>query len=236
MADWAAKRFWKEATVVPEADGFAVHLDGRPVRTPAKAPLIVPTQTFAELIATEWDAQEGKIDPETMPATRSANAAIDRVGQVHDEVVTMIAEYADSDLLCYRASYPKALIERQKAAWDPLLNWVADEFDAPLEPRVGVIHMPQSRSSLDRLHAQAAAMSAFELAAFHDLVSLSGSFVIGLAATRNTHPIEALWEISRVDEMFQSEQWGEDEEAAEEAAIKRASFLNAHKFFHAMQK
>ncbi|WP_417243589.1 ATP12 family chaperone protein [Celeribacter sp.] len=235
MSDWAAKRFWTDTTVVPEGDGFAVHLDGRPVRTPAKAPLIVPTQAFADLIAAEWDGQDGKIDPETMPATRSANVAIDRIGSVHAEVVTMIADYGDSDLLCYRAVFPEALIERQDAVWNPLLVWAETEFGARLETRAGVMHVPQSPAALARLHAVVDAMTAFELAAFHDLVSLSGSLVIGLAATRNARPVEALWDASRLDETFQIEQWGEDEDAAVEAAIKRESFLRAHEFYHAVQ-
>ncbi|MEN8836625.1 MAG: ATP12 family protein [Celeribacter marinus] len=236
MSDWTAKRFWKEALVVADGDGFSVHLDGRQVRTPAKAPLVVPTHAFAQIIAKEWDAQIDKIDPETMPATRHANVAIDRIGLVHDDVVTMISDYGDSDLLCYRASYPEALIARQREAWDPLLAWASDVLGAHLEVHVGVMHVPQSEADLNRLRSFVDAMTPFELAAFHDLVSLSGSLVIGLAATRNAQPVEALWAISRTDETFQSEQWGKDDDAEAESAIKRTSFIDAHQFYHAVQK
>lgn len=235
MTEWAAKRFWKETTVAEADGGYTVHLDGRPVRTPAKAPLIVPTRALAEAVAAEWDAQDDKIDPRTMPATRGANAAIDRVTLHHAEVVDMLADYGDSDLTCYRAPHPVELIARQADAWDPLLDWIATEFGVRLEPRSGVIHAGQSPEALAKLKSEVARLTTFELAAFHDLVTLSGSLVIGLAAIHNQRPIEELWTLSRIDEEFQIEQWGEDEEAMQEAAIKRDSFLRAHGFFMAVQ-
>ncbi|WP_417248491.1 ATP12 family chaperone protein [Celeribacter sp.] len=235
MAEWAAKRFWKETAVIEDEGGFAVHLDGRPVRTPAKAPLIVPTRALAEAIAAEWDAQDEQIDPHSMHATRGANAAIDRVTIHHDEVVTMLADYGDSDLTCYRAPHPMELAERQAAAWDPMLDWVAERFDARLEPRTGVMHYAQPDQARANLRAEVARLNAFELSAFHDLVTLSGSLVIALAAIHDQHPIETLWDMSRIDETFQIEQWGVDEEAAEEAAIKRGSFLRAHVFYTSVQ-
>ncbi|WP_375174788.1 ATP12 family chaperone protein [Pseudooceanicola sp.] len=234
MSEWAPKRFWKITEVSEEAGGYAVTLDGRPVRTPAKAPLIVPTRALAEMIAAEWDAQEDKVDPRGMPVTRGANAAIDKVAVQHAEVADMLAAYGDSDLLCYRADSPAELIARQAAGWDPLLDWLAAHYGVRLDPRTGIMPAPQSEAALARLRAEVHGMDAFELAAFHDLVSLSGSLVIGLAATCDVQPIEDLWALSRIDEHWQAEQWGVDDEAAEAEEIKRRSFLDAKRFYDAL--
>lgn len=227
MSEWAAKRFWKEASVTELPEGFGVALDGRPVKTPAKAPLVVPTRALAEAIAAEWDAQEGSIKPQTMPTTRSANAAIDKVAAQKDEVVAMIAEFGGTDLLCYRAEGPEELVERQAALWDPLLEWAAQELEAPLEVTVGVLPVAQPEASLSRLHAHVAALDPFALAALHDLVSISGSLVLGLAVARGKVPVEDAWVISRLDEDWQIAQWGEDEEAAEIASLKREALCDA---------
>jgi len=230
MSDWTAKRFWKEATVGEVSGGYGVLLDGRPVRTPAKAPLIVPTREMAAAIAAEWDAQEGKIDPLSMPVTRGANAAIDKVSAQHAEVVTMLADYGDADLICYRATFPEELIARQAAAWDPLILWAKTDLGAALVPIQGVIHRPQDPDALRCLHDQVAKLDAFALAAFHDLVSLSGSLIIGFAVLHNSKTAEELWSLSRIDEAWQQEQWGEDDEALETAAIKKSAFLQAKVF------
>ena len=148
MSDWKAKRFWEKADISPQESGFGVFLDGRPVRTPAKAQLIVPTQSMAEAIAQEWDAIDEQIDPTVMPVTRAANASIDKVAVQFDEVAEMIAAYGDSDLICYRADSPQELVDRQSENWDPLIDWAAKELGAPLEPRSGVIHAPQNPDSL----------------------------------------------------------------------------------------
>ena len=123
MSEWAAKRFWTETTVTEHPEGFGVALDGRAVKTPAKAALTVPTRAYAEAIAAEWDAQDGAIKPHTMPVTRSANAAIDKVAHQHPEVVTHVCEFGGTDLLCYRAASPERLVALQAEAWDPVLDW-----------------------------------------------------------------------------------------------------------------
>jgi chaperone required for assembly of F1-ATPase len=231
MTDWAPKRFWTEARAEAVEGGHAVRLDGRPVKTPARVPLVVPTLPLAEAIAAEWQAQQTVVDPRTMPFTRSANAAIDKVAPQFSEVADLLAAYGDSDLLCYRAVAPASLVARQAAAWDPLLDWVAEALDAPLRPVQGVVHEPQEAASLRRLDAAVRALSPFELTAFHDLVSLSGSLVIGLAATHGHAPVETLWRLSRIDEDWQRELWGTDDEAAEAEAVKRAAFAHAARFF-----
>lgn len=231
MSEWKAKRFWTQAQVVAEGGGFGVHLDTRPVRTPAKAPLVVPTREMAQEIAAEWDAQEGEINPHTMPFTRSANAAIDKVSVQHAEVADLIADYGDADLLCYRAAAPAELVARQTDGWDPLLDWAATALGARLVLAQGVMHVPQPPEALSRLRAQVHDMDAFYLTAFHDLVSLSGSLVLGFAVARDHLTPDRAWTLSRIDEAWQAEHWGADDEATEHAAIKQVGFLHAKRFF-----
>ncbi len=230
MSEWAPKRFWTSADVAEHETGFGVVLDGRPVRTPAKSPLIVPTAPLARAIAAEWEAQADRIDPTTMPFTRGANAAIDKVAVQHGEVADMLADYGDSDLLCYRADSPAELVARQSAAWDPMLDWAATQFGARLSVHAGVMHVPQAPDALKRLRAEVHAFDAFELAAFHDLVSLSGSLILGLAAARQQALAATIWDLSRIDEEWQRELWGADEEAQEVADRKKAAFLQAQTF------
>ena len=231
MSDWAAKRFWEKAVPVPLEGGYGVALDGRQVKTPAKAALVVPTQKLAQEIAAEWDAQVKKIDPATMPFTRMANSAIDKVTPQKAEVVAMLAEYGGTDLLCYRALGQEALEERQKAVWDPLLDWAAQVFDAPLIVTKGVIPVDQPESALRRLHAEVERFDSFQIAAFHDLVAISGSLILALAVTRGRISGAQAWDLSRIDETFQIEAWGADEEAAELAAFKRDALLHAERFW-----
>lgn len=230
MTEWAPKRFWKTTDTTSTETGFGVSLDGRPVRTPAKAVLSVPNEAVAARIAAEFDAQIEKIDPNTMPYTRTANAAIDKVSIQHAVVADMLAEYGDSDLLCYRADSPDELVQRQSDNWDPLLDWAATALNARLLPRVGVMHDPQNAQALDELRNRVHALGVFELTAFHDLVAISGSLVIGFAAKDALKSAEDLWDISRVDEIWQQEQWGADEEAQEMAEQKKAAFLHASEF------
>ncbi|WP_414896811.1 ATP12 family chaperone protein [Rhodovulum sp. YEN HP10] len=230
MSEWALKRFWTETGVTPAEAGFAILLDGRPVKTPAKRPLAVPTRAMAEAVAAEWDAQEDQVAPLSMPVTRAANAAIDKVMEQQAEVAELIAAYGESDLICHRAESPAELVSRQAEGWDPLLAWAAATLGAPLEPTRGVIPRPQPAESLTRLRTRVAGFDAFELTALHDLVGLSGSLVIGLAAAEGIEAPERLWELSRIDETWQQEQWGIDAEAAEVAAARRRDFLQARRF------
>lgn len=235
MSEWKQKRFWTNVDVAEVDDGFTVHLDGRGVKTPAKAVLAVPTKALADAIAAEWDAQVGTVNPNLMPFTRSANAAIDKVRIQHSEVADMLAAYGDADLLCYRATDPIELVTRQAEEWDPVLEWARAELDAPLEIRSGVMHVPQAEIPLLKLSVKTHALTDFELAAFHDLVSLSGSLILGFAAAHGFAPIEDLWLKSRLDEHWQEEQWGPDEEAQLASEVKKASFLHAKRFFDVSQ-
>ncbi len=230
MSEWKAKRFWKAASVADAPGGYTVELDGRLVKTPAKALLAVPSHALATRIAEEWDSQGEVVDPLSMPYTRSANAAIDKVTHQHAEVAQLLADYGDADLLCYRAERPDSLIARQTVAWDPVLDWAAEALDARLIPRTGVIHKPQSPEALARLSARVQAMDAFTLTAFHDLVGMSGSLILGFAALYDHKPVADIWKLSRLDELWQAEQWGDDEEALELAAKKESDFLHAKSF------
>lgn len=231
MAEWAAKRFWENADVTKAGDGFTVLLDGRKLRTPVKSELIVPTHGMAEEIAKEWRAQGEKINPLSMPFTRSANAAIDKVATMHCEVTEQVAEYGGTDLICYRAASPEELVLRQKNAWDPLLDWARSELSAPLNAGEGIRHVAQDADVLKSLANRVAAMSEFQLAAFHDLVGMSGSLIIGFAVIYKFQPVDELWRCSRIDEDWQISQWGEDEEATVTAETKKTAFMHAAQFY-----
>ena len=208
-------------------------MDGRLVRTPAKAKLTVPTRALAEMIVAEWSAQEERVDPATMPFTRTANSALDKVALQFDDVCSVVSEYAASDLICYRAEGPSELVSRQKQAWDPYLLWAADTFDAPLNTASGLIFVDQPEDSLSKYRQIVSEMTAFELAAFHDLVALSGSFILALATYKLWRSPEETWLASRIDEHWQIEQWGKDEEAEEAETLKRDSFLFSAQFVEA---
>jgi chaperone required for assembly of F1-ATPase len=225
MSAWKAKRFWTEARAEACDGGFTVRLDGRPVKTPAKVPLVVPTLEMAQAIAAEWDAQTGEVKPDTMPVTRAANSAIDKIVPQRAAVVEIVAAYGGSDLLCYRAMGPAELIARQAAGWDPLLVWA----EAALTQ--GVMHVAQDAEALARLTARVDGFDPFRLAAVHDLVAISGSLVLGLAVTEGRLAAQEAWALSRIDEHWQVEQWGEDEEAAASEAARHAGFVAAARFF-----
>ncbi|WP_299667563.1 ATP12 family chaperone protein [uncultured Ruegeria sp.] len=231
MSDLKPKRFWTSGAVVETEGGYTVELDGRRVKTPAKAALVLPTHSMAEAVAEEWDAQEKEIDPTTMPFTRSANAAIDKVQHQHGEVAEMLTDYGNSDLLCYRATHPETLQKRQSEAWDPALDWAAEMLGSRLIPIAGVVHQPQDDKALRRLRRRVHALNAFQLAAFHDLVSLSGSLILGFAAAQDWREPDEIWQISRLDEIWQIEQWGHDDEAHAAAEVKKSAFLHAKRFY-----
>lgn len=231
MTAWAPKRFWTAATAEPAEGGFTVRLDGRGVRTPAKTPLRVPTLAMAEAIAAEWGAQEGLVRPETMPMTRMANSALDKVAPQHAGVVGEVAGYGASDLLCYRADAPEELVTRQGRGWDPLLDWAAVRLGAPLRPTTGIVYVTQDAAALARLRDRVAAQDAFRLVALHDLVAITGSLVLGLAVAEGRIAADEAWALSRIDEDWQTAQWGIDEEAAEHAVLRRAALLDAARFY-----
>lgn len=207
------RRFYKTVSVLPADTGFIVALDGKPVRTPARAPMIVPSSRLAEAIAAEWEAQTETIVPAGMHRTQLAATAIDRVAGNRDAVIDEVAAYGDTDLLCYRAEAPRALAERQQAVWQPFLDWCAIAHDAPLTAVEGIMHRPQPLQALQALRRAVAAHDDLRLTALHTATVLLGSVVLGLAlVSRRTAAADA-FAASVVDEDFQIARWGEDAEA-----------------------
>jgi chaperone required for assembly of F1-ATPase len=231
MSAWKAKRFWKEATAESCEGGFTVRLDGRAVKTPAKTLLVVPTLALAQAIAAEWDAQQGLVKPDTMPHTRTANSALDKVAVQFALVAENMALYGGTDLLCYRATGPQELIDRQHAQWGPLLDWCATDLGAPLIATAGVMHIAQPAASLVRLSELVHGWTPFQLAAAHDLIAISGSLVLALAVTTRRLTPDQAWVLSRIDESWTDEQWGVDDDAAHLESLKQAAFTQAARFF-----
>ena len=224
------KRFYRQATVSPEAGGVAILLDDRPVRTPARAALRVPTEELADAVAEEWNAQGESIDPQSMPLTGLANAAIDRVAPDPAAFGRTLAEYGESDLLCYRAEGPQSLVERQSRIWDPLLGWARTRFGIEIETTAGIMHRPQPAETVDQLRLAVAARSAFQLAGLAPLVTISGSLIIALALAEGAIGLEAAWDSAMLDEAWQAEQWGADPLAAASLENRRREFEGAYRF------
>ncbi|WP_332638964.1 ATP12 family chaperone protein [Brevundimonas sp.] len=228
------KRFWTTAGVREGKGGWAVTLDGRTPKTPAHAQLILPTEAAARLVADEWAAQGEFIDPATMPATRLASTAIDRVSQAREPVAGEIAAFAGSDLLCYLADHPTSLAVEQAREWTPWRDWAALELGVTLEAAEGIIHRPQDPAAVARVRELALRLDDFALTGLATAVPLLGSAVLGLAVQRGVLSGEAAFELSRLDEAFQERQWGVDEEAAERTAGRRAEAVLLDRWFKAL--
>ena len=224
------KRFYKQAAAIEAEGGWTVALDGKPIRTPKKSVFLAPTLSLAEAAAAEWEAQEDTVNPAAMPVTRGVNTALDRTGPEYDAVVEIVAAYGGSDLLCYRADQPDGLRARQAECWDPLIGWAAEAHGARLLATTGVMHILQPEDGQKALTGAVAGHDAFELTALHDLVALSGSLVIGLAVSAGRLGAAEGWRLSRIDETWQEEFWGVDEEASKVAARKAREFADAARF------
>jgi chaperone required for assembly of F1-ATPase len=224
------KRFYTDVTIVEAEGGFAIQLDGRPVRTPARALLTLPTQALAEAVADEWRAQGETVEPASMPMTGLANAAIDHVAANKADFAAGVARYAQSDLLCYRADGPDTLVARQAAAWEPLLDWARARYGVAFAVTQGIIPVPQPDETLARLEAAVVALDPFTLTGLSTLVTLSGSLVCGLALVEGGQDRDAIWQAAEIDEAWQVEQWGEDAEASARSAGRTADFATAAAF------
>jgi len=207
------KRFYKEVAV-KDGGRASILLEGKPVRTPGKALLTLPSRALAEAVASEWRAQRERIDPSTMPLTRLANSAIDGVAGREQAVIDDIVRHAASDLLCYRAEGPEALVEAQGKHWDPVLAFAREELKAPLVLAEGIVHVAQPEASLTRIRGEMEGLDPFSLAALHVMTALTGSALLALAVLKGRLSPEEAWEAAHVDEDFQISQWGEDAEAA----------------------
>jgi len=225
------KRFYKQAAASEGDDGLTVTLDGRALRTPAKAALALPSQALAEAIADEWNKQDETIDPTTMPMMRLAGTAIDRVMPQRDTVITGLATYAGSDLLCYRAEVPLALVAEQAKAWDPLLEWARTRHQLEFTVTAGIAPVRQPLGSLARVGDLLATYDAFTIAALHSATSATGSLVVGLALHDREIDAETAFTVSQIDEAFQTRQWGADPEAEAARQALRRDLADASVFF-----
>lgn len=224
------KRFYKKAATIPAPRGYGIALDGRLVKTPGKHDLIVPGLALAAAVAAEWDAQQGEIRRERMPLTRLAGTSIDRNQTQRDAIVRQIADYAGTDLVCYRATHPPALAARQQAVWQPLIDWAVDRYDAPLTVTTGVIPASQPPASLQALAAAVAGHNDFSLTALHAATAACGSLVIALALLERRLDAGEAFAASQLDESFQIEAWGEDKEQAERRAALATEIAAAARF------
>ncbi len=236
MAFQPARRFWTEAQVTELRDGYGVALDQAALKTRRGAELVLPTRELAELVCQEWQGQDDTIDPLGFSMTNRAFHAGDLTDTERDALIAALANYADSDLVCYRATHPQELVNRQAVAWDPLLDWASDEFGGRLAVTSGVVHVGQDTRLLENLAGPVHEMSAYDLAGFNELVTLPGSLVVALAAISGGFEIGDLWARANVDEVWQEENWGIDDEATERNAQRKQSFLQAHAFFHASRR
>ena len=221
------KRFWTEVGV--DAAGV-VTLDGRPVRTPGRLPLAIPFPAVAEAVAGEWRAVEGEIDPRAMPLTGLANAAIERVPQDRATFAATLARFGKTDLLCYRAEEPPALVARQAALWDPLLAWARGRYDVHFEVIGGIMHRPQPDATIARLSEAVAARSAWELAGLSPVVTIGGSLIAALALLERAVDAETAWRAVEADEDWQTEQWGRDEVSLAALEARRRDFFGGAGF------
>lgn len=215
------KRFWTDVAVTPER---GVALDGRPVRTPGRVPLLLPTDALAAAVADEWRAVADAIDPRAMPLTGMANAAIDRVAPDPATFAAGLAQYGESDLLYYRAATPDLLAARQAAAWDPLLGWARTRYDVHFETVAGVMHRPQPPATIERLHGAVTAQTPFALAALSPIVTITGSLIAALALLEGAADAGTVWTAAMVDETWSVEMWGEDTLATTDRAGRREGY------------
>lgn len=229
------KRFWKLAEAVDAAAGYGIGLDGRPVKTPARAALVVPAKLLAEAIAAEWNERGEDVDPRGMPLTGLANGAIDRIAPDKANYAAGIASYGETDLVCYRAEGPETLVQWQAESWDALLAWARRRYDVDFNCQTGIMHVPQPAETVRKLAHAVAALDAFELAGLSPLVTIGGSLVAGLAVLEEMMPAEAAWEAVSLDDRWQLEQWGDDPEARKALDARRRDFLAAARFLQLLR-
>jgi chaperone required for assembly of F1-ATPase len=230
------KRFYKDVAVAEGEGGFVVQLDGKAVKTPGKALLILPTESAARLIADEFAAQGETLDLASMPVYRLVNTAIDGVASDPQAVVEDILRFSSSDLLCYRADSPDTLVARQNEAWDPVLDWARATLGARLALAEGVIHVEQPREAIAAIgvHLNQRA-EALRLAALHVMTTLTGSALLALAVDSGELDVETAWTAAHVDEDFQAEHWGQDSEALTRRANRKRDMLAAAELIEAIR-
>ena len=196
MSEWKPKRFWKKVDVVSLEKGFCIKLDAKILKTPAKKEMLLPTNALAKKIAAEWDRQVDEIDPNAMPFTKSANAALDKVIEQFEEVNSLVGDYGDTDLLYYRADSPAELKLRQQSSWDPIIDWAEKNFEVKINCGTGILYIPQDRELVYKLSKEISQLSSFQLTALYDIVSITGSLILGLATINGRLSAEDAFNLS----------------------------------------
>jgi chaperone required for assembly of F1-ATPase len=224
------KRRYREVAVTAAADGFGLALDGKPVNTPAGAALVVRARALAAAVAAEWSAQGEQLRPDSMPLMQLTATALDRVAPARAAVIEQLLSYGETDLLCYRATEPPALVDRQVAMWQPLLDWAQLRFGAELAVIAGLMPQPQPAEALAALRAALAPFDALGLTGLLAAAGAAGSLVLALALQAGRLSADEAWALSQLDETFQIERWGEDAEAAARRAGLRADLVAAGRF------
>lgn len=226
----APRRFYKDASIAPAEGGWTILLDGKALRSPAKRPLVLPTEALARAIAGEWQAQGEKIDPHSMPLMQLAATAIDRLADDREAVAGEIAGYGASDLVCYRATEPPALVQRQDEAWHPLLAWLAGRYDIALNVTTGIVAVEQPPHARATFRRVLEASDLFALTALAAMASTAGSLVIALALAEGRLTTDQAADAALLDELFQAEKWGTDPEAERRRAAIRSDLQAAERF------
>lgn len=224
------KRFWSEVAVSEAEGGFGIALDGRPIKTPARAQLVVPARALAGAIADEWRNCGEEVEPRGMPLTGLANAAIDRVAADPESFAAGLAKYAEADLTCYRADGPDALVQRQAESWDVLLDWARRRYDVDFKCSAGIMHVAQPDDTIAKLAHAVAILDPFRLAGLSPIVTIGGSLIAGLAVLEEAIPADSAWEAVSLDDRWQAEQWGADDEATAALDGRRTDFLASANF------
>lgn len=224
------KRFWKEATSSEVDNGHTILIDGRQVMTPAQRKLAVPTKALAVAIVKEWASVQEKLDPAAMPMTGLANAALDRVAPARQEFARGLSRFAENEMCCYRADQPDGLVERQAQAWDRLIDWASKRYDIGFTVTSGVMHAAQPAQTLERLSAAVASEDDFHLAGLSPMVTAGQSLLVALAVRHGAVSPDEGWQASQIEEEWQIEHWGADDEAIKAAEARRADFMNGARF------
>jgi chaperone required for assembly of F1-ATPase len=230
------KRFYENVAIAAEGDGFGVLLDGRPLRTPAKAPLVFPSRALAEAIAAEWRGQGVTVKLAELPLTRLASTGIDLVSTRRGEIAAEVARFAGTDLVCYRAEHPPELARRQHATWQPLIDWATLRYDAQLEVTAGIVPVTQSPATLRAFALAVESYGDLELAALHLATSAAGSLVVALALIEDRLDVESAFAAAQLDESFEIEQWGEDTEQTQRRAALKDDIALARRFIDLLRQ
>ena len=225
------KRFYKAVSVeAVDGGGWEVRLDGRAVRSPAKAPLVFRSESLAQAVAGEWDAQGEQVDANSMPMMQLAATAVDVVSRNRAAIVEGVAKYAETDLLCYRAEHPRELVDRQSRRWQPILDWATLRYDAPLHVNAGLMPKPQPPEALRALRSAVEAYDDWTLSALQTATGSCGSLIVALALVEGRIDADEAFEVSQLDETFQIEAWGEDPETTKRRAALRVDIAACRRF------